>query len=326
MAKADSTGTAGKSLVFQLLEHHCKERGFSLTEGDPYGNAGLVENPAGKRWYFVGTRFDINPLGSAEIARDKAYAARFLELNGLAVPATRLVFVSDLSGKTPLPKTVLEFARKHGYPLFVKPNAGQEGLDVVRVETREALQDALHDIAQRHAQILVQEEIRGRDIRIVVLDGEALCTIERRPPHVTGDGMHSIAELVGKAGPVNADDSRVAALLASQGMGQDSVPSAGQVVPLLPVSNLSSGGSAQIVTDRVSSDLLELACRSASTLGLRYAGVDLIVPEDPKSGTSAYVLEVNAAPGLSNLFRQGPREAELVRQVYAGLFDKMFSD
>lgn len=326
MAKADSTGTAGKSLVFQLLEHYCKERGFSLTEGDPYGNAGLVENPAGKRWYFVGTRFDINPLGSAEIARDKAYAARFLELNGLAVPATHLFFTSDLSGKAPLPKTVLEFARKHDYPLFVKPNAGQEGLDVVRVETREALQDALHDIAQRHAQILVQEEIRGRDIRIVVLDGEALCAIERRPPQVTGDGMRSIAQLVGEAGPVNADDSLVAALLASQGMGQDSVPSAGQVVPLLPVSNLSSGGSAQIVTDRVSADLLELACRSVGTLGLRYAGVDLIVPEDPKSGTSAYVLEVNAAPGLSNLFRQGPREAELVRQVYAGLFDKMFSD
>lgn len=326
MAKADSTGTAGRSLVFQLLEHYCDERGFSLTEGDPYGNAGLVENPAGKRWYFVGTRFDINPLGSAEIARDKAYTARFLELNGLAVPATHLVFASDLSGKTPLPKTVLEFVGKHDCPLFVKPNAGQEGLDVVRVETREALQDALHDIAQRHAQILVQEEVRGRDIRIVVLDGEALCAIERRPPQVTGDGMRSITELVGEAGPVNADDSRVAALLASQGMGQNSVPSAGQVVPLLPVSNLSTGGSAQIVTDRVSADLLELACRSVGTLGLRYAGVDLIVPEDPKSGTSAYVLEVNAAPGLSNLFRQGLREAELVRQVYAGLFDKMFSD
>ncbi|WP_051644458.1 ATP-grasp domain-containing protein [Labrenzia sp. DG1229] len=326
MAPQDKTDATSRSLVFQLLKPFCSQNNLRLIAGDPHGHAGLVESPDGKRWYFKGTRFDINPFGSAEIANDKAYTAKFLDMNGIAVPATLLVFGSDIKNGKPLSKDVLDFAAKHDHALFVKPNSGKEGRDVVRVDSYDALHTVLREIANRHAQILVQEVMKGRDIRIVVLDGDVLCAIERRPPQVTGDGRRRVSELVVADGQINPADSRFADQLSLQGLTPESVPAAGQIVSLLPVSNLSSGGSAQIITDKIAPDLLDLALMSTRSLGLRYAGVDLIVPEETDPGSAPVVLEVNAAPGLSNLYRQGHQESGLVTEIYARLFDTMFSN
>lgn len=317
----------GRSVVFQLLEQYCAQAGHRLHAGDPHGHAGLVESPAGKRWFFKGTHFDLNLLGASEIADDKAYAARFLKDSGIAVPEGLLVFSSDVSNGRHPPAYVLDFAESHGFPLFVKPNVGQEGADVTRVATYPGLIQTLQTLAARHGQLLVQEEVRGRELRIIVLDGEALCAIERRPPQVTGDGTLSLAELIGAQQKVDPSDSRIEAELTRQDLTLDSVPEVGRTVTLLPVTNLSSGGSAHIlIAEDLAPETASIACRSAEALGLRYAGVDLILTDAASAGVEALVLEVNAAPGLSNLFRQGMAEAELVKGIYQKVFAAMFAE
>ena len=54
------------------------------------------------------------------------------------------------------------------------------------------------------------------------------------------------------------------------------------------------------------------------------AGVDMIVADGQWQGAAATVLEVNAAPGLNNLYRQGPYEANCVKSIYAALFQALF--
>ncbi|MET1416168.1 ATP-dependent carboxylate-amine ligase [Roseibium sp. HPY-6] len=320
---ADAIGSTDRTLVFELLETYCAEHGLRLTAGDTHGHAGLIENGSGKRWFFKGTRFDLNTLGCAEISNDKAYTAGFLHAEGIAVPASHLVMSADIrDGRRP-PDAVLDFAEEQGFPLFVKPNTGQEGRDVMRADTYHTLQSALHILAKRHDRLLVQEEIRGRDLRVIVLDEDVLCAMERKPPEVTGDGESSLAELVDSHGRINPADGRIDFELSQQGLMLESVPAAGQTVSLLPVSNLSSGGSAKIITDEIAPEIHELARLSAKALGLRYAGVDLIVPEERRPDTAGVVLEVNAAPGLNNLYRRGSKEAEIVRKVYVEVFNAM---
>jgi len=314
-----------RALVFRLLEDYCAGKGLRLTAGDPHGHAGLIEAPSGKRWFFKGTRFDINPLGASEIAGDKAYAGKFLALNGIAVPASYLVSSADIrDGRRP-PEDVLDFAEEQEFPLFVKPNIGQEGQGVMRVDTYHTLQNALHILAKNHGQLLVQEEIKGKDLRVIVLDGDVLCAIERQPPQVTGDGVRSLAQLVDAHERINAADGRIDFELSQQGLMLESVPARGQIVSLLPVSNLSSGGSAQIVTDALAPEIHTMARLAAKTLGLRYCGVDLIIPEARRPDTAAVVLEVNASPGLSVLARRGDNEANLVREIYQKVFAEFLS-
>jgi len=321
------TGTAdNRSLVSQLLESFCAAKGLHLTTGDAHGHAGFVENTAGKRWFFKGARFDLNAYGAAEIASDKAYTCRFLKEAGICVPASHFVPADQIrNGKRP-PDDVLDFAENVEFPLYVKPNEGREGLGIMRVDTYHTLQNALHILATRHRAMLVQEEIRGTDMRVLVLDDEVLCAFERHAPVVTGDGVSSLAELVDAHGSINPGDGRIDFELSQQTLMLESVPEAGRKVTLLPVSNLSSGGTAKIVTATLAPELHSLARQVTRSLGLRYAGVDLIVPFEQRPDTTAVVLEVNAAPGLANLYRQGWEETAAVRQVYEKVFDAAFQD
>jgi D-alanine-D-alanine ligase-like ATP-grasp enzyme len=320
----DTPGASRRAIAYELLERYCAVRGFRLTAGDAHGHAGCVESPAGRRWYFKGTRFDLNTLGASEIANDKAYAAAFLQRAGIAVPAGHLVFSSEIRDARRPPKAVLDFAGEHGFPLFVKPNCGREGRDVMRVDTRHTLHNALHLLAKRNEQMLVQEEVRGTELRVLVLDGEILAAIERRPPQVTGDGIRSLAEIIGADPRINAADPRLDFQLSQQHLMLETVPAAGQAVTLLPVANLSVGGTARIVTESLPEILADHARNAARTLSLRYAAVDLILPETPGADAAAVVLEVNAAPGLGNLYRQGPDEAQVVEEVYERVFAAMF--
>lgn len=313
-----------RSLVFRLLESYCARNGLRLSAADPHGHAGLVEGPGGKRRFFKGTRFDLNPYGAAEIANDKAYAAHFLKAAGLNVPAGLFVPGDRILNGTPLPADVRDFVGQNGFPLYVKPNQGREGRGVIRVDTDDALAQGLATLARHHPALLVQEEIPGMELRVLVLDGEVLCAFERHAPKVTGDGVSTIGELIAAHGRIDPTDNRIDLELARQHLLPQSVAGAGRTITLLPVSNLSAGGMARIVTAGPAPELQVLARKAAATLGLRYAGVDLIVPLEPRPDIAAVVLEVNAAPGLSNLHRQGGQEAETIERVYEKVFDAAF--
>ncbi|MCV0428185.1 MAG: ATP-dependent carboxylate-amine ligase [Roseibium sp.] len=315
-----------RSLVFQLLEEFCAHQDLRLTAGDPYGHAGLVESSGGSRWFFKGTRFDLNSLGAAEIANDKAYASKFLGKNGLPVATSCFITSTDILNGQPLPEYVRSFTSRTNFPLYVKPNIGQEGRDVIRVDTDSTLQATLEILAKRHDHLLVQEEIRGRELRIVILDGEIQCAIERLAPTITGDGLRSIADLLKMTGKLTPDDKRITTELAAQNLTLDYVPFSGQRITVLPIANLSAGGTARIVTREIAPDILSFASRASQSLGLRYAGVDLILPEAAEAESPAVVLEVNAAPGLSNLARQGLAELDLVKEIYSKIFSAMFLD
>lgn len=319
------TETAGRrALVFDLLEAYCARKGYRLTAGDGHGHAGMVESPSGKRWFFKGTRFDLNTLGAAEIATDKAYAASFLKAADLTVPDGLLVFAHDIRTSRTAPQDLLDFAGNQGFPLYVKPNCGREGRDVVRVDTSHTLQTALQTLAKSNDQLLVQPEIRGQELRIIVLDDDVLCAIERHPPQITGDGHRSIAEIIGADPHFDAADPRLVLELQQQGLMLETVPAPGQTVTLLPVVNLSAGGTARIVTGSLAPDLAALAREAAQALSLRYAAVDLILPT--AANAEPVVLEVNAAPGLGNLARQGSEETEAVKHIYERVFEATFAE
>lgn len=320
---ATFAGSSGQAIVFQLLEAYCAEKGLRLTAGDPYGHTGLVEGPSGERRFFKGCRFDLNGYGAAEIAKDKACTNRFLELAGIATPASHFVPSDGIGTGAELSADVHRFTDKTGYPVFVKPNEGQEGRDVLKAVTSKDLLTALQALSTRHAALLVQEAVPGTDLRIVVLDGEVLLAFERLKPIVTGDGTRNVSDLINDQTKLDRTDQRIAIELAQQGLRLDNVPETGQTISLLPVCNLSSGGTARLVTKGLAPELVSIALRAAKALDLRFAGVDLIVSNEHSRNSAAVVLEVNAAPGLNNLYRQGRVEAEAATSTYRKVFEAM---
>jgi cyanophycin synthetase len=93
-------------------------------------------------------------------------------------------------------------------------------------------------------------------------------------------------------------DSDVINHLQHAGMSLDAIPKHGEQVTLSNRSNLSTGATAQDVTDQVHPTIARMCERAARLIGLDVCGVDLVIPDISRPMTSGGVIELNASPGL----------------------------
>ncbi|HEX9067114.1 MAG TPA: cyanophycin synthetase [Streptosporangiaceae bacterium] len=262
-----------------------------------------------------------------DIAGDKVLAKQFLARAGIPVPEGTVA------------RTEAEAIRavaEAGGPAVVKPRNGNHGRCIsVGIQTGEEAARAYRRAAagSGSAEVIVERYIPGRDYRVLVVDGRVTAAAELSPPSVTGDGSHTVIELIDE---LNADprrgpghsrvltqitvDDALLAHLADDGLRPGSVPAAGRVVPLRRNGNLSTGGTSRDVTGQIHQDVAELCRRAAGVTGLDICGVDLRLEDigaplfgaalaggglpggQRPAGTSwrqaAAVLEINACPGL----------------------------
>ena len=239
------------------------------------------------------------------IAQDKELTKHLLEAAGVPVPKGRPVTDAEDAWAA---------ARELGGPVVIKPRDGNQGKGVAaNVETRE---DVLAGYAAAHevsSNVMVEQYLPGQDYRLLVIGNRLVAAARREPPHVIGDGEHTILELVEE---VNSDPRRsdghatsltkihldeiALATLAHQDFDAGSVPRRGARVILRNNANLSTGGTATDVTDDVHPEIAARAVSAAQMVGLDLCGVDVVCESvlTPLENQSGGVIEVNAAPGL----------------------------
>jgi len=240
-----------------------------------------------------------------QIVQDKQLTKNLLAAVGAPVPQGR---EADSAADA------WEAALEIGLPVVVKPRDGSQGRGVaVNLQSCEAVMAAYANAATRYDHILVEEYAPGADYRLLIINNQLVAAARREPPQVTGDGRHSIAELVDM---VNADprrgedhatslskiplDAIAINVLVEQGLTTASIPAAGQLVLLRRNANLSTGGSATDVTDLVHPDVAARAIDAVRMVGLDLAGVDIIAQDisQPLEQQRGKIVEINAAPGL----------------------------
>ncbi len=265
-----------------------------------------------------------------DIASDKSLTNRLLDSAGLPVPRAEVVETEDGASAA---------ARRLGYPCVVKPLDGNHGRGVhLDLRSDEAVRAAYHGaVAQSRAgDVVVESYVTGRDYRCLVIGGKVAAIAERVPASVTGDGEHTILELVDIA---NLDprrgighekvltrirvDAAAEELVRAQGFEPDAVPPAGTWVKLALTGNMSTGGTSIDRTIEAHPDNVEIAETAARIVGLDVAGIDFICPDitTPVRETGGAIVEVNAAPGFR--MHTHPTEGEpqyVARPVVDGLF------
>lgn len=244
---------------------------------------------------------DKTSLVGADISSDKSLTSRLLEESGIRVP--RHYLVESLSD-------ALAAWRKLNRQVVVKPLCGHQGKGVtVGVHSVRELDTALRTAQAYGKRVMLEQQIRGREYRLLVVNGKMVACAERIPAYVRGDGQSSVRELICR---VNRDvrrgdghdkaltkirvDASVKAVLAKAGYSLDDVVPHGEIVYLRHSANLSTGGTAVDVTDIVHPDTKRLAERAATIVGLDIAGIDIIADNIACEGVT--VIEVNAAPGI----------------------------
>ena len=265
-----------------------------------------------------------------DIASDKNLTNKLLDSAGLPVPRSEVVETEE--------QTVAA-AKRFGYPCVVKPLDGNHGRGVhLDLRSEEAVRAAFHGaLAQsRSGDLVVETYVAGNDYRCLVIGGKIAAIAERVPASVTGDGEHTVRQLVELA---NADprrgighekvltrikvDEAAEELVRAQGLELDAVPPEGTWVKLALTGNMSTGGTSIDRTIEAHPDNIEIAETAAQIVGLDVAGIDFICPDiaTPVRETGGAIVEVNAAPGFR--MHTNPTEGEpqyVARPVIDSLF------
>ena len=239
------------------------------------------------------------------IAGDKHLTKTLLAQAGVPVPRGDVVTSCAAAQRV---------ARRLGCAVVVKPLDANQGKGVtVDCATLDAVERAFAHARQHGRRVIVEEYLRGRDYRVLVTGNRIAAASWRRPPGVTGDGHSTIRELVDleNRNPARGDghtniltriplDDLAIETLAKQGYDLGTVLTAGISADLRGNANLSTGGTAEDVTDLLPEETRDLCLRAARTIGLDVAGIDIICDDIalPLRAQRGGVIEVNAAPGI----------------------------
>ena len=317
-------------LLPKLLQKIAPKIGAKVVIEPRWGIAGQITFASSKKGYFRYNTLDLNPVGASDIAKDKDFAAFFMRRMGYPTVPGKAFYSnrwSEAIGSKDNAEAALRYARHRGFPLVVKPNSGSQGKNVSVVHGINELKRALADVFLDDRVALVQRVVKGRDYRIVVLGNEVISAYERIPLSVIGDGRLTIKQLMakkqrmfdvtGRDTRLRPNDPRIIAKLKYRGRSSVWIPEKDERVFLLDNANLSSGGDALDVTERVHPQFKRLAIKLTKDMGLRLCGVDLMVEGDINAKPKKYwILEINAAPGLDHYVKTGNSQQKIVEDMY----------
>lgn len=234
------------------------------------------------------------------ICDDKAITRRVVERAGIVLP-------EQISADDD-PETIQAFLTRHG-SLVVKPARGEQGRGVaVGLSDRAELAAAIAAARRVCPEVLIEQEFKGQDLRLVVIDYKVVAAALRKPPQVTGDGASSIRTLIetlsrrrrsatgGESSvPIDAETERC---VAAAGRQLDDVLPIGASLEVRRTANLHTGGEIYDVTAETHPVLIRAAVEAARAIDIPVTGIDLMV-KSPL--TPEYVfIEANERPGLAN--------------------------
>lgn len=265
---------------------------------------------------------------AVELAADKDATKQLLAEAGIPVP----------QGETVSTEEELHAAiDRLGYPLVLKPLNGNHGRGATMDITGGSCAEKAFRLARAHSkEVICERFITGRDFRVLVINYTFTAAALRTPAAVTGNGLNTIRELVDELNgdPRRGDchenlltkieiDSFTLDLLDREGYTPDSVLPNGRELHLKATANLSTGGTAEDVTDTVHPENRALCERIARLIGLDICGIDIIAPDlsQPFAENGGFVLEVNAGPGLRMHLRPSKGRP---RNVAAPIIDMLF--
>lgn len=309
----------------QLWESAAKQLGLSFVKTGPMFT---ITDCASRRFRVLGHLIETERNLGARVCGNKALTNQLLKAVGANVPEGRSFHVTSAAA-------AVEYALSMRRPVVLKPASNTsfgQGVSVYLTTERE-IRKAFSEAAMLCDEVLVEEFVSGDNYRCLVYEGRCLSILKRELPAVTGDGKHTIKQLVNKENasrlqgyewkpgqsllmPIPAT-AEAEAVLRDQGFSWSTVPASGRRVILGRVCNYQFGASYVEMIDAVHPSLIAAVESAVAEVDISLAGVDVISP-DPALG--AYTInEVNTCPLLSIHYAPTPH-IDVIRLILERYF------
>lgn len=274
-----------------------KSMGLEITQ---FSKSTMALFKKGKRQFFISrAETPLNNYVSAQIAGKKERTNKILKLNNIPVPESKKVNnIKELS----------DIYDKLNHSIVIKPDQGIAGRGITILPSKNELEKAWRycNNYRNEGNVVVEEFIKGRDYRILVLGNKAIAVARRVPANILGNGKDTTEALITKKNNKRKKsgmskitiDEELKRRLKNEGYGLYSVPPTKQIIYLRYNSNMSTGGTTEECMKETHPYYLKLAVNACKAIGLKFGGVDLITPDITDPTIKHGINEINRAPGL----------------------------
>ena len=301
-------GYEALELSTQMIIKEAMRRGIEIEVLDWEDNFIRLKK-AGKIEYLKqATRTSLDTYISPLIMENKEVTKLILRERGLSVPDGVTIRNGDEYKE--------KFLRFWGKDIVIKPKSTNFGQGVVILRNpyiENEVINALEQAFEFDHSVLIEEFISGKEYRFLVIGDEVSAILHRVPANVTGDGIHSIAELVeeknkdplrGKGYVTPLEKINLGFIekdyLAFQGKDFNTIPEKNEIVYLRENSNISTGGDSIDFTDDIINEYKTIAVEAAKAVGAKICGADIIIrdiKEKPNKENHS-IIELNFNPAL----------------------------
>ncbi|MBI4235189.1 glutamate--cysteine ligase [Candidatus Peregrinibacteria bacterium] len=188
-----------------------------------------------------------------------------------------------------------------GKKLVIKPTTTNYGIGIhfVEADDKKAFGKAVEDCLKLDKTVIVEEFAEGEEHRFLVMGEKVVGVLKRVPANILGDGKSTILQLVKKKnfyrvypGFIKIGKTELA-MLKKQKLTPKSIPMKGRKIFLRENSNISTGGDAIGMTQKVSRHFKKIAIKAAKVAQAKICGIDMII-----KGKNYSIIELNYNPVL----------------------------
>ncbi|MEF9934844.1 MAG: bifunctional glutamate--cysteine ligase GshA/glutathione synthetase GshB [Clostridium sp.] len=293
-------------LSTQILMKEAIKRGIKVDIIDRTENFITLSDKNKIEYVKQATETSLDSFATILMMENKVVTKKVLRKHNIRVPdGFEYTSIDDALG------SIYKFTRK---PIVIKPKGTNFGIGISIFPdgaNKDDIKKAFEIAFSKDNTVLVEEFIKGKEFRFLVVEDEAIGVLNRVPANVIGNGVDSITTLVeeknksylrskGYKTPLEKIeiDKHVELFLAQFGKTPNYVPAMDEVVYLRENSNISTGGDSIDYTDEMPQRFKDIAVKASKAVDATICGVDLMI-EDFKDENSNYaIIELNFNPAI----------------------------
>jgi len=263
----------------------------------------MLKNKDHKEYVVEATKTRLDSYIFPYITDDKIFAKEIIKSNNLNVPYGDVINKDMEEVETNLIKE-----KYCGKAMVVKPRNTNCGNGITVFDepaTREEIEKAIEYAFIFDRDIILEEYVKGKEYRFLVIDGKCNNVVWRRSASVVGDGVSTIKELIKAKDeeewhkllwhPMKIEQP-VKMFLEKQGLSFESIPNKDERVFIRENSNCSTGGETVIVTNDIPEYFKRISEQVARLFNAKICGVDIIIENIQEKKYK--IIEINDNPGI----------------------------
>ena len=299
-------GFEDMELSTQILMKEAIKRGIKFEVLDREDNFISLEKNGKLEYIKQATKTSVDNYATVLAMNNKVVTKKILDKKDVRVPKGEEF--------TSIDESIRRIEKYVNLPVVIKPKSTNFGLGISIFPDgggKEELTKALDFAFSKDNTVLIEEFIKGKEFRFLVIGDKVSGILHRVPANVKGDGKHTIEELIeiknkdslrgkGYKTPLEKIEIDTSVLLYLKNHNRDicTVLKEGEEVFLRENSNISTGGDSIDFTDIIPNRFKEIAIKSAKAIGAKICGVDMVIEDYTDERSNYGIIELNFNPAI----------------------------